>query len=140
MDSQAAEMRRLKAELKRVTQARDIEKGRGVLCQDVRVRCTFIVELQHQLSVRRLCKVLGVHPSRFYAWRLNPESKRVEEDKRLLVPIKESWLESGSAKPPASITWAYGKELCAGRFSEHRSRGTPTVFSRTRITYAVFWK
>jgi hypothetical protein len=75
--------------------------------------------------VRRLCKVLGVHPSRFYAWRLNPESERAEEDKRLLATIKESWLESGSAKPPASITWAYGKGLCAGRFSEHRSRGTP---------------
>jgi putative transposase len=40
--------------------------------------------------------VLGVHFSGFYAWRLNPESKRAKEDKRLLVPIKESWLESGS--------------------------------------------
>ena len=46
--------------------------------------------------MRRLCKVLEVHPSGFYAWRLNPESKRTREDKRLLVPIKESWLESGS--------------------------------------------
>ena len=46
--------------------------------------------------MRRLCKVLEVHPSGFYAWRLNPESKRAKEDKRLLVPIKESWLESGS--------------------------------------------
>lgn len=46
--------------------------------------------------MRRLCKVLGVHPSGFYAWRLNPESRRAKEDKRLLVPIKESWLESGN--------------------------------------------
>jgi putative transposase len=46
--------------------------------------------------VRRLCKVLEVHPSGFYAWRLNSESKRDKEDKRLLVPIKESWLESGN--------------------------------------------
>lgn len=46
--------------------------------------------------MRRLCKVLEVHPSGFYAWRLNPESKRAREDKRLLFPIKESWLESGS--------------------------------------------
>lgn len=56
--------------------ARHPEKGRSVLCQDVRVRYTFIVELQDQFSVRRLCKVLGVHPSGFYAWRLNPKSKR----------------------------------------------------------------
>jgi putative transposase len=40
--------------------------------------------------------VLEVHPSGFYAWRLNPESRRAREDKRLLVSIKESWLESGS--------------------------------------------
>jgi len=46
--------------------------------------------------VRRLCKVLEVHPSGFSAWRLNPKSKRAMEDKRHLVPIKESWLESGS--------------------------------------------
>jgi transposase InsO family protein len=45
---------------------------------------------------RRLCKLLEVHPSGFYAWRLNPESRRAKEDKRLLVSIKESWLESGS--------------------------------------------
>lgn len=32
----------------------------------------------------------------FYAWRLNPESRRPKEDKRLLVPIKKSWPESGS--------------------------------------------
>lgn len=47
-------------------------------------------------SVRRLCKVLEVHPSGFYAWRLKPEGRRAKEDKRLQVPIKQSWLESGS--------------------------------------------
>ena len=46
--------------------------------------------------MRRLCKILDVHPSGFYAWRQNPESERSKEDKRLLVPIKQSWLESGA--------------------------------------------
>jgi putative transposase len=40
--------------------------------------------------------MLAVHPSGFYAWRLNPESRRTLEDRRILVHIKESWLESGS--------------------------------------------
>lgn len=44
----------------------------------------------------RLCKVLGVHPSGFYAWRQNRESHPAKEDKRLLVPIKEACMESGS--------------------------------------------
>ena len=46
--------------------------------------------------MRQLCKVFEVHPSGFYAWRLSRESRRAREDQRLLVPIKESWLESGS--------------------------------------------
>jgi putative transposase len=39
---------------------------------------------------------LDVHPSGFYAWCIEPESKRTIEDRRLLMPIKESWLESGT--------------------------------------------
>lgn len=46
--------------------------------------------------MRRLCKMLKVHPSGFYAWRHKPESQRAKEDKRLLVPIKQSWIESGA--------------------------------------------
>ena len=51
---QLSEMRRLKAELERVTEERDILKGRRVLCQDVRVRYPFIREYQSEYSVRRL--------------------------------------------------------------------------------------
>ncbi len=40
--------------------------------------------------------MLEVHPSGFYAWLHEPESERAKEDKRLLVPIKQSWLESGA--------------------------------------------
>jgi putative transposase len=45
--------------------------------------------------VRRLCKLLEVHPSGYYAWRHNPNSKRHLEDLRLLELMKPSWLESG---------------------------------------------
>jgi len=55
-----------------------------------------IVALQDNYLVRRLCKMLDVHPSGYYAWRHNPESQRTKEDRRLLVPIKQSWLESGA--------------------------------------------
>ncbi|NVD74071.1 IS3 family transposase [Duganella sp. BJB1802] len=96
-DAQAAEMKRLKAELKRVTEERDIfKKGRRVLCQDVRVRYALIQELCTSHAIRHLCKMLAVHPSGYYAWRLNPESRRTLEDRRILGHIKESWLESGS--------------------------------------------
>jgi putative transposase len=55
-----------------------------------------IQELTEQYLVRLLCKMMGVHPSGFYAWSTAPESARAIEDRRLLGRIKESWLESGA--------------------------------------------
>lgn len=45
--------------------------------------------------VRRLCQVMGVHPSGYYAWKVDPASPRCKDDQRLLGLIKQSWLESG---------------------------------------------
>jgi len=39
---------------------------------------------------------MAVHPSGYYAWRTNPQSKRKIEDRRLLGHIKQSWLEGGA--------------------------------------------
>lgn len=60
------------------------------------MKYAFIREHQRQYPVRRLCAVLGVHPSGYYAWQLNPESLRAQEDRRLLGHVKQCWLESGS--------------------------------------------
>ncbi|MEN3033303.1 IS3 family transposase, partial [Chromobacterium amazonense] len=93
---QQAEIRRLKAELKRVTEERDIpKKGRRILCQGVRVRYAFIRAHAQQFPIRRLCRVMSVHPSGYYAWISAPHSNRAQEDQRLLGPIKQAWLESG---------------------------------------------
>ena len=46
--------------------------------------------------MRRLCRMMEVHPSGYYAWCIEPESTRAAEDKRLLELIKESWQESGA--------------------------------------------
>lgn len=40
--------------------------------------------------------MVALHPSGYYAWRINPQSKRKIEDQRLLGHIKQSWLESGA--------------------------------------------
>lgn len=94
--SQADELRRLKAELKRVTEERDIlKKGRSVLCQAVRVKYAFIERHEGEHSVRRLCKVMAVHPSGYYVWKVEPMSFRGKDDQRLLGLLKHAWLESG---------------------------------------------
>lgn len=42
-----------------------------------------------------MCRVFKVHRSGYYAWLVQPESKRAQENKRLLGLIRESWLASG---------------------------------------------
>ncbi|BDB69368.1 hypothetical protein Cthiooxydans_17800 [Comamonas thiooxydans] len=43
------------------------KKGRRVTCQAVRVRYAFIKQHEQVYSVRRMCKVMQVHPSGYYA-------------------------------------------------------------------------
>lgn len=64
----------------------------------------FIQEHVAHYPVRRLCHVLRVHPSGFYAWRAKPLSNRAIEDKRLLGHIRHAWLESGSVYGYRKIT------------------------------------
>lgn len=45
--------------------------------------------------VRRLCDLLDVHPSGYYAWRKQPCSARAKDNQRLTGLIKQFWLESG---------------------------------------------
>ncbi|WP_374617286.1 IS3 family transposase [Thauera aminoaromatica] len=95
-DSQADEIRRLKAELRRVTEERDIlKKGRRVLCQAVRVRYAFIDAHVVQYPVRRLCSTLAVHPSGYYAWKQQPVSERSANDQRIGALITQCWEASG---------------------------------------------
>ncbi|QVN05601.1 IS3 family transposase [Pseudomonas rhodesiae] len=95
-DDQSAEVRRLRAELKRVTEERDnLKKGRRVFCQGVRLKYAFIKQQAGHYAIRRLCLTLKVHPSGYYAWLSEPKSARAKDDQRLLGLIKHSWLESG---------------------------------------------
>lgn len=71
--TQAEELRRLRAELKRVTEERDIsKKGSGVFCQAVRVKYPFIQQYAPHYAIRHSYKVMQVHPSGYSAWGQTP--------------------------------------------------------------------
>ncbi|MBD3849391.1 IS3 family transposase [Bosea sp. SSUT16] len=93
---QAAEIRRLKAELARVTEERDIlKKANRVFRQGCKVRYAFVAEHRRQFPVRAMCRCLRIQPSGFYAWLKNPLSRRAREDARQIELLDKAWKESG---------------------------------------------
>lgn len=68
------------------------------------MKYAFIQTQKDAHPVERLCRVLGVHPSGYYAWRQSPLSARAREDRRLLGLIKQSWLESGGVYGYRKVT------------------------------------
>ena len=59
------------------------------------MRYAFIAEHRLRFSVRAMCRCLRIHPSGFYAWLKNPQSKRAREDARQTELIRQAWKESG---------------------------------------------
>jgi putative transposase len=57
-----------------------------------------------EFRLRSMCRVFGLHPSGYYAWRGSPLSKRGKDDLRVLGMIKHCWLESGSVYGYRKIT------------------------------------
>jgi putative transposase len=94
--AEQTEMNRLRKELKRTRDERDLlKKSRGLLHEAVRLRYAFIKAHQDSWPTRWLCQVLEVHPSGFYAWLKQPESARDQSDQRQALLIKQCWLASG---------------------------------------------
>ncbi|MFL9927153.1 IS3 family transposase [Herbaspirillum lusitanum] len=103
--NQNAEIRRLKAELKRMTEERDnLKKGRRVLCQGIAARYAFMRSHLNEFGLSTMCRVLGVHRSGYYAWQGRTPSKRTRENERLLGLIKHHWLASGGVYGYRKIT------------------------------------
>lgn len=59
------------------------------------MRYAFIKRHELEHSVRRMCKVMQVYRSGYYAWKTAPQSPRTMDDLRLLGLLKQAWLESG---------------------------------------------
>jgi len=59
------------------------------------MRFQFIVDHRDEFPVIRMCKVLDVSPSGYYAWRGRPPSKREMANRELTVKIRDAFEESG---------------------------------------------
>jgi putative transposase len=72
-----------------------------------------------------MCRMLQLHPSGYYAWKANPESKRAADDRRLLGLLKQAWLESGGVYGYRKLTLDMRDlgESCSKHGRRPRSRG-----------------
>jgi len=52
------------------------------------MRYTFIHAHQQEFPIRRMCQVLAVSASGYYAWRERPESARAQANRKLLAEIR----------------------------------------------------
>jgi len=95
---------RITAELKRVTEERDIlkkaaayfakESRRGRIHQSKRTPLPRTTDVPY----------MAAHPSGYYAWQAEPVSAKQKDDQRLPGLIKPFWLESGGAYGYRKIT------------------------------------
>jgi putative transposase len=60
----------------------------------VRSSYEFIKAYRDRYSVQAMCRILGVTPSGYYEWLLQPISNRGQEDARLLRLIRASFVAS----------------------------------------------
>jgi len=59
------------------------------------VKYAFIRDHESQHAVRRMCTVMQVHPSGYYAWKTQPVSARAMQDQRISAHIRQCWEDSG---------------------------------------------
>lgn len=90
-----SEILRLRAQMRRLGEERDLLKKAAVLCQGARVKYRFMNEHRHEYSLVLMCRVLKVARAGFYQWLNKPLSDRATEDKRLVEVIRNSYAASG---------------------------------------------
>jgi putative transposase len=89
-----AEVAKLKAELRRTTEECDILKNGCVLCQAVRLKYAFIQAHRGEFHLTRMCQVLKVHRSGYYAWLQDPLSASAKANEALTLKIREFYDQS----------------------------------------------
>ena len=70
--------------------ARHFKKSLGHLLKAPRMKCAFIEEYGSGFRVKKMCRILCVSRSRYYAWKRRAKSFRQQENERLIENIREA--------------------------------------------------
>ncbi|MFI3191006.1 MAG: IS3 family transposase [Methylococcales bacterium] len=88
------ELKRLKKEVTRLTEERDLWTRRQRCCQRNTVQSAWILEQSVDYSVALLCSVLSVSRSAYYAWTTAVESRKAKRDKELKTVITAAFTQN----------------------------------------------
>jgi putative transposase len=78
----------------------------------------FMAAHEQEFSVKRMCQVLGVQRSGYYAWKRRPVSARERENEELLIKVREAFVFSRSTYGSLRM-WHYMVRK-GHRYSRHR--------------------
>jgi transposase-like protein len=94
-----ARVKELEAEVARLRMENEFLKGPGVLRTDAPVaeRCAVIDAEKASYKVAWMCRLLGVPPSSFYAWRNKAETATVARRRELAVQVRRVFDEGRGA-------------------------------------------
>ena len=67
----------------------------------------FVDEHRSVWPIRMMCRVLGISPSGYYAWRGRPESRRAAENRALLQHIRAIHEDSAGTYGAPAFTPCY---------------------------------
>jgi transposase InsO family protein len=100
------------------------------------MRFGFIEQHARTFPVRLMCRVLGVSPSGYYAWRSRPESSRALADRRLLREVHRLHARHqgryGSPRGHAALR-AEGHRISRGRVERLMRRHGIRALARRRF-------
>ncbi|WP_371827045.1 IS3 family transposase [Microvirga sp. VF16] len=116
-EDMAAELKRLRRENEILRQEREILKKATAFFQGGKsMRFKFIDAAKENFPVTRLCQVLNVSPSGYFAWRSRPASPRQREDLVLLAHIRSAFtLSNGTYGSPRMTRELQDERLQVGR-------------------------
>ncbi|MGZ5011706.1 MAG: IS3 family transposase [Methylobacter sp.] len=102
--------------------ARDIKKGRSLLCERSRIKYGFIRAQQKTYPVTVLCRVMAVSTSAYYAWLKSPQdSHNYQQDRKLVEKTRQIFIDNKQCFGSRRLADRLQKQgFAVGRFKTRR--------------------
>lgn len=134
---QDSEIGRLKRELARVTEERDILKSGGVLRQEAAMKYDFMRRRTDPFSLTGMCRALSASRSGYYAWRDREAGAHQRDDVALAAHVRRIYAASREAYGARKVKALVAEGIACGRHRLARGRREHGIEARRRRRFKV---